>query len=81
MQVKCGALSISSLRVKVFVPHVALFMHKYLPMGRNRRIISNIFILSLCITIFNIEEFYQKINYSMLLKIYIPTFKMKYAKS
>ena len=48
MQVKCGALSISSLRVKVFVPHVALFMHKYLPMGRNRRIFSNISFLNLC---------------------------------
>ena len=47
MQVKCGALSISSLRVKVFVPHVALFMHKYLPMGRNRRIFANISFLNL----------------------------------
>ena len=66
MQVKCGALSISSLRVKVFVPHVALFMHKYLPMGRNRRIISNISILSLCLTISHSKEFYQKIDYSMI---------------
>ena len=48
MQVKCGALSISSLRVKVFMPHVALFMHKYLPMGRNRRIISYISLVKFC---------------------------------